>query len=78
MAGTVQELIYSSVRKADAYTILADETKDCSKKKQLAIVVHYVDVEVLKLIENFFTYVEAIALDASSLSGFTLDAVRKN
>ena len=30
MARTVQESIYSSVRKAGAYTILAEETKDCS------------------------------------------------
>ena len=33
MAGTVQGLICSSVRKAGAYKILADETKDCSKKE---------------------------------------------
>ena len=78
MAGTVQELICSPVRKAGAYTILADETKDCSKKEQLAIVVRYVDVEAVKLFEHFLTYVEATALDANSLSGFILDALRKN
>ena len=33
MARTVRELISSSVRKAGAYIILADETKDCSKKE---------------------------------------------
>ena len=32
----VQERICASVRKAGAYTVLADETKDCSKR-QLAI-----------------------------------------
>ena len=35
----MQESICSSVRKASAYSILADETKDCNKKEQLAIVV---------------------------------------
>ena len=78
MARTVQESICSSVRKAGAYTILADETKDCSKVEQLAIVVRYVDVEAVKLFEHFLTYVEATALDASSLSAFILDALRKN
>ena len=78
MGGMVQELICSSVRKASAYSVLADETKDCSKKEQLAIVVRYVDVEAAKLYEHFITYVEATALDANSLSAFILDALREN
>ena len=78
MGRMVQESICSSVCKAGTYTILADETKDCSKKEQLAIVVRYVDVEAVKLLEHFFTYVEATALDSSSLSAFILDALRKN
>ena len=78
MGRKVQELIYSSVRKAGAYTVLADETKDyCSEKEQLAIIVCY--VEAVKLFEHFFN-VEATALDASSysLSAFILDTLRKN
>lgn len=52
MGRKVQELIYSSVRKAGAYTVLADETKDyCSEKEQLAIIVCY--VEAVKLFEHF-------------------------
>ena len=78
MARTVQESICSSVRKAGAYTILADETKDYSKKEKLAIVVRYVDVEAVKLCEHFLTYVEATTLDTSSLSAFILDALRNN
>ena len=78
MGGMVQESICSSVRKAGVYTILADETKDCSKKEQLAIVLRYVDVEAVKLFEHFLTYVEATSLDAHSLSEFILNALRKN
>ena len=33
------------------YTILADETKDCSKKEQLAIVLHYIDVEAVTIFQ---------------------------
>ena len=68
---------FLEILNAGAYTILADETKDCSKKEQLAIVVRYVDVEAVKLFEHFLTYVEATALDASSLSGFILDTLKK-
>ena len=39
MSTIVQESICSAVCKAGAFTILADETKDCSKREQLAIVV---------------------------------------
>ena len=78
MGSTVQESICSSVCKAGVYTILADETKDCSKKEQLAIIVRYVDVEAVKLFEHFLTYVEATSLDAGSLSTFILDTLRKN
>ena len=49
-----------------------------AKKEQLAIVVRYVDVEAVKLLEHIFTYVEATALDSSSLSAFILGALRKN
>ena len=69
MGGMVQELICSSVRKAGAYSI---ETKDCSKKEQLAIVVRYVDVETVELYEHFVTYIEATALDANSLQHLSL------
>ena len=75
MGRMVQESICSSVCKAGTYTILADETKDYGKKEQPAIVIRYVDVEAVKLL---VTYVEATALDSSSLSAFILDALRKN
>jgi hypothetical protein len=78
MGGMVQESICSSLRKAGVYTILAEETKDCSKKEQLANVLLYVDIEAAQLFEHFFTYVEATSLDARSLSMFILNALRKN
>ena len=78
MGVMVQKSICLSVQKAGVYTILADETKDCSKKEQLAIVLRYVDVEEGKLFEHFLTYVEATSLDARSLSEFILNTLRKN
>ena len=78
MGAMVQESICSSVRKAGVFTILADETKDFSKKEQLAIFLRYIDIDAVKLYEHFLTYVEATSLDARSLSEFILNALKKN
>ena len=78
MGAMVRQSICSAVQKAGAFTLLADETKDCSKKEQLAIVLHYVDINTVNLHEHFLTYMEATSLDARSLSEFILNALRKN
>ena len=72
MGTMVRKCICSSVQKAGAFTILADETKDCGKKEQ---VLHYVNVEAAELFEHFLTYVQATSLDVGSLS---VDALRTN
>ena len=45
MGNLVRKRICAEVQKAGMYSILADETKDCSKREQLAIVLRYVDAE---------------------------------
>ena len=42
MAGKVTEKIRGELNQASYYTIIADETKDISKKEQLSIVLRYV------------------------------------
>ena len=44
MAGILQQKISLAAKKAEVYSKLADETKDCSKVEQLAIVLRYVEV----------------------------------
>ena len=42
-----------------------NETKDCSKKEELAIVIHYVDVEAEKILfENLRTFSKVTTLDS--------------
>ena len=42
-----------------------NETKDCSKKEELAIVIHYVDVEAENILfENLRTFSEVTTLDS--------------
>ena len=78
MGVMVQESMCSSVRKAGVFSILADDTKDCGKREQLAIVLRYVDMEKVKLFEHFLTCIEATSLNAQCLSEFILSALRKN
>ena len=42
MASGVQEIICNNICAAGFYSLLADETKDISKREQLAIVLPYV------------------------------------
>ncbi|XP_065915782.1 zinc finger MYM-type protein 1-like [Dysidea avara] len=76
MAELMQEQIRNEVRKAGVYSILADETKDCSKVEQLAVVLKYVDVYTATQHEHFLTYVEAEAQDVASLSAYIISALR--
>ena len=78
MATMIRSKICSSVRKAGVYSILADETKDCSKKEQLAIVLRYVDIETATVCEQFLTYVEATKLDADSLSTYIITTLNQH
>lgn len=78
MGNIVRNEICLAGKNAGMYSILADETKDCSKREQLAIVLRYVDVESATIFERFLTYVEATSLNAESLSKYILDTLKQN
>jgi len=77
MAGMVQAEICAAVNKAGVFSILADESKDCSKKEQLAIVLRYVDDSAAQN-ERFLTYVEAKALNAEGLASDILETLNQH
>ena len=54
MANMVRKTICNAAREAGVYSLLADESKDCSKQEQLAITLRYVDDNVV-IHENFLT-----------------------
>ena len=70
MACMVRESICDKIRKAEVFSVLADETKDFSKKEQLSIVLRYVDIETAIQHEHFISYIEATSLNAESLSSY--------
>jgi len=65
IASNVMRKTCSSAKIAGIYSVLADETKDCSKVEQLSIVIiRYVDVETAAIHEHFIIYVNSESLDA--------------
>ena len=78
MGNVVRNEICLAVKNAGVYSILADETKDSSKREQLAIVLRYVDIASATIFERFVTYVEATSLNAESLSKYILDTLKEH
>ena len=78
IASIVRENICTAVKIVGVHSVLADETKDCSKQEQLAVVVIYVDQETAVQCKHFITYVQATSFNAQSLSTYILDTLKKN
>ena len=76
MGEMVRKKICSDIRDAGVYSILAHESKDCSKTEQLAIIIRYVSVKDGTVHERFLTFVEASSLDAKSLTEYILTTLR--
>ena len=77
MAGMVQAEICAAVNEAGVFSILADESKDCCKVEQLAIVLRYVDDFAVQN-ERFLTYVEVKSLSAEGLASDILKTLRQH
>ena len=76
MTSMVRESICNKIRDAEVYSVLADETKDCSKKEQLSIVFRYVDLESAIQYEHFISFVEATSFNAESLSTYIIKTLQ--
>ena len=60
------------------YSVLADETKDCSRKEQLSIILRYLHIESAIQYEHFISFVEATSLNAESLSSYIIKTLEDN
>jgi len=70
LAKMVSDKICVNVRNAGIHSILADETKDCSKKEQLSLVVRYDDVDTATPFGHFLSYAQVTSLNAESRSSY--------
>jgi len=77
MGEMVRKKICESVQQAGWFTLMADESKDCSKFQQLAIVFRYADVDTGTVYERFLTYVEADNCIATSLTSYIKEVLDK-
>ena len=75
MANMVRKKICNAVREAGVFSLIADESKDCSKQEQLAIILRCVDDKAI-IHENFLIYVQATSLTAESLAAYLVDTLR--
>ena len=64
----VLEYITKEVRKADAFAIIADETRDIGRVEQLSICVRYVGKEDMIINERFLGFTDLHELDAKSMA----------
>ena len=78
MANLVKDQICNAVKQAGVYSILADESKDCSKTEQLAIVLKYVNINTATQHEHFLTYIKAASQTAESLSAYILAELKQH
>ena len=74
LGNMVRQKICNAVREAEVFSILVDETKDCSKKEQLSINVRYLD-DTGTIQEHFLTYVEAASVNAESLTQYIVETL---
>ncbi len=74
MGDMVRKSVCDSVRQAGLFSLIADESKDASKKEQMAIVVRYVDEKAI-IHERFLTFVEATSLTAESLTSYLISTL---
>ena len=78
MGGMVQSTICCKIREAGFFSVLADETKDISKKEQLTFVLRCIDSKEATIHEYFLAFVEATNLDAQSLTQYIVDTISKH
>ena len=76
LADMVRSIITKEIKEATYFTILADETKDISKKEQFSIVARYFQAGSYSIRERFLTYIEATSLTADGLSSYILDTIK--
>ena len=70
MGDMVRKMICDGVQQAGFFTLMADESKDCSKSEQFSIVFRYADVDTGIIYERFLTYIHATSCTADSLTSY--------
>ena len=78
MGEMVQNIICSKIQEAGLFSILVDESKDCSKKEQLTLILRCINPKEATIHEYFLTFVEATTLDANGLTQYIVNTLKKH
>ena len=73
MTSFVQDTISHEVKETGCYCIIADETKDISKREQLSVVLRYFSNSTMY--EWFIGYTNALEIDATTLHKYYYDYI---
>ena len=66
----LQKKVLDRVKKARFYSILCDETTDVSTTEQMTICVRYIDMEDLKMCEDFLGFIKVTSTTGQSLKEY--------
>ena len=67
-ADTVLRHIVNEIKESEGYSVIADETRDISKKEQLSLCIRYVNKQ-FQVNEHFVGFTQLCELDALALAG---------
>jgi hypothetical protein len=76
-AKLVKEEIFKDIRCSGMVSVMADETRDVSKKEQLSICFRFVSPDLMEVREEFLTFHHAKKLDASSLASLIENEIKQ-
>ena len=76
LGAEIRNNIAECVGQAKFFTVMADETRDVSRKEQLSIIVRYFDVDAQTIYERPIGCFHLKALDASTLSQFIIKEIK--
>ena len=74
LANEVRQYIKDECADAKYFTVMADETKDCSRKEQLSIVFRYIRKSIV--LERFTGYTHATDLSAPALAEYIVTRIK--
>lgn len=75
LASKVHSIICTQVKKAQYFSISADERRDVSKQEQMSFIVRYFSEYDQSIQERFLTDIDTTTFDASSLTQYTKDTL---
>ena len=75
----ILEKILSKVKKAQYFSLIADEVTDCSNREQLGLVLQYISPEDYIILEDLVSFIECDSgISGQILSEMMLDFLRKH